>query len=136
MGRTGIVNLTVGVINALEIIEIEHQDTETQVVEARPVGVHQPQRPSGDPVRAGAATSAPPRPRTGPGCTYRDRDDAIAEIRVLVAHAEEAGRAVRIVCIVRSACPSSVSPKRRESSGKANPDTGHHAAQADTHVGR
>ena len=43
---------------------------------------------------------------------------------------------MRIVCIVWYGCLRSVSPKRRESSGEANPDTGHHATQADTHVGR
>jgi len=43
---------------------------------------------------------------------------------------------VRIVCIVRYGRLRWVSPKRRESSGEANPDTGHHATQADTHVGR
>ena len=42
---------------------------------------------------------------------------------------------MRIVCIVWYGCLRSVSPKRRESSGEANPDTGHHATQADTHVG-
>ena len=37
-----------------------------------------------------SGTSAPPRPRTGAWLlTRRDRADAIAEIRILVAHAEE-----------------------------------------------
>ena len=50
--------------------------------------------------------------------TCRDRADAIAEIRILVAR-RGGGRAVRIVCIVRYGCPQlGVSAKRRESSGR------------------
>jgi hypothetical protein len=66
--------------------------------------------------------------------TRRDRADAIAEIRILVAHAEElAGHA--LVAVLHTDIQLGIC-EAPGVFGEAKPDTGHHATQAVTHIGR